>query len=158
MNHHDSSRKAASEYNAAGDSTRRERLRIALTGAFVASLVSVGMIAAGTALGGSGGVGSGGGGGDNGGTASKYERIWNDFSSKDKKWAHQTSECESGQNARIHDGSGTYHGAFQFMKSTWQSAPQSVGADPHTQSWKTQAVVSVLMKHRDGRGAWPVCG
>ena len=68
-------------------------------------------------------------------------------------------ECESGGDPNIHGGSGSYHGAFQFMKSTWQNAPKSVGADPHKQRWKVQAVVAVLLKKRDGAGShWPVCG
>ena len=78
--------------------------------------------------------------------------------SKDKKWAHRTSECEAGGDRNIHGGGGSYHGAFQFMKSTWKSSPKSVGADPHNYSWKTQAVVAVLLKKRDGAGHWPVCG
>ena len=44
------------------------------------------------------------------------------------------------------------------MKSTWQSSPKSIGSDPHKYSWKTQAVVAVLLKKRDGAGHWPVCG
>ena len=44
------------------------------------------------------------------------------------------------------------------MKSTWKSSPKSVGSDPHKYSWKTQAVVAVLLKKRDGAGHWPNCG
>jgi hypothetical protein len=109
-----------------------------------------------TAQAGSGGVGSGGGG-DSGGN--RYDRMWDNFSRKDKRWAHSTSQCESGQRPKIHGGGGTYHGAFQFMLSTWRSAPKSPGGDPHTRSWKTQAVVAVKLKHRDGaRTHWPNCG
>ena len=92
------------------------------------------------------------------GNDAKYERIWDDFRSKDKKWARRTSECEAGGDRNIHGGGGSYHGAFQFMKSTWKSSPKSVGSDPHNYSWKTQAVVAVLLKKRDGAGHWPVCG
>ena len=135
-----------------------ERARVVVVGV-LASASLAGVLFATAAQGGSGGVGSGGGGdGGDGGTASKYERIWDDFRAKDKKWAHKTSECEAGGDRNIHGGGGSYHGAFQFMKSTWKSSPKSVGSDPHKYSWKTQAVVAVLLKKRDGAGHWPVCG
>jgi hypothetical protein len=142
---------------------RSERVRIAVSGAAAAALLSVALVGATTALGGSGGTGPGGGGdgggGDGGGkTAYKYRAAWEDFRYKDKRWARQTSECESGGNARIHNSGGQYHGAFQFLKSTWRSSPMSPGGDPHRYSWKTQAVVAVKLKKRDGAGHWPVCG
>jgi hypothetical protein len=98
--------------------------------------------------------------GDGGGTSSadKYERIWSSFGPRTKRWARRTSECESGGNRKIHGGGGTFHGAFQFMKSTWRSAPKSPGGDPHRFPWKTQAVVAVKLKKRDGAGHWPNCG
>jgi hypothetical protein len=140
----------------------RERVRIAVAGAVGAALLSVALIGATTALGGSGGSGPGGdgdGGGDGGGnTAYKYKAAWEDFSYKDKRWARKTSECESGGNPKIHDPSRTYHGAFQFLKSTWRRSPMSPGGDPHRYSWKTQAVVAVKLKHKAGAGQWPVCG
>jgi hypothetical protein len=142
----------------------RERVRIAVAGAVGAALLSVALIGATTALGGSGGTGPGGGGdgdggGDGGGkTAYKYRAAWEDFSHKDKRWARKTSECESGGNPKIHDPSRTYHGAFQFLKSTWRNSPMSPGGDPHRYSWKTQAVVAVKLKHKAGAGQWPVCG
>jgi hypothetical protein len=152
---------AASDQATTRKRARSERVRIAVSGATAAALLSVALIGATTALGGSGGTGPGGDGdGDGGGskTAYKYRAAWNDFRYKDKKWARQTSECESGGRARIHDSSRTYHGAFQFMKSTWRSSPMSPGGDPHRYTWKTQAVVAVKLKHRDGAGHWPVCG
>ena len=109
-----------------------------------------------------GGIGSGGGGGDTEksgtGTGSRYQAEWDSFPRKDKRWARSTSECEANQDPDIHDGSRTYHGAFQFLKSTWQSAPMSKGDDPHRLTWKTQAVVAVKHMHRAGKGQWPVCG
>jgi hypothetical protein len=139
---------------------RSERVRIAVGGAAAAALLSVALVGATTALGGSGGTGPGGGGDGGGGgkTAAKYRNAWEGFSHKDKKWARQTSECESGGNARIHNSGGQYHGAFQFLKSTWRSSPMSPGGDPHRYTWRTQAVVAVKLKHRDGAGHWPVCG
>ena len=88
----------------------------------------------------------------------RYERTWDDFSKTNKRWARKTSECESGGNRKIHGGNGAYHGAFQFMKSTWASSPMSPGGDPHRHTWKTQAVVAVKLKQRDGAGHWPNCG
>ena len=134
-----------------------ERARVIVVGVF-ASAALTGVLFATAAQGGSGGVGTGGGGDGDKSRSSKYDRIWDDFSRKDRKWARQTSECESGGDRNIHGGGGSYHGAFQFMKSTWQNAPKSVGADPHKQRWKVQAVVAVLLKKRDGAGHWPNCG
>lgn len=125
----------------------------------LASASLAGVLFAGAAQGGSGGVSSDGGGdGDRAGTAGKYQRIWDDFSRRDKRWARSTSQCESGGDRNIHGGGGIYHGAFQFMKSTWRSSPKNPGGDPHNYSWKTQAVVAVLLKKRDGAGHWPNCG
>jgi len=153
----DTGRKAGTENESNGPGFT-ERARVVVVGV-LASAALTGVMFAAAAQGGSGGVGTGGGGdGDRSGTQSKYDRIWDDFSSRDKKWARKTSECESGGDRNIHGGGGTYHGAFQFMKSTWKSSPKSVGSDPHNYSWKTQAVVAVLLKKRDGAGHWPVCG
>jgi len=157
MNENHSRRSAASETKTEGSGTRRERVRVAITGAVAAALLSTALLGATTALGGSGGVGPGGGGGDST-RAGKYAKEWRSFSHKDKAWARKTSECESGGSTHIHGGGGSYHGAFQYTLSTWRHAPMSPGGDPHTRDWKTQAVVAVKMKHRDGAGAWPVCG
>ena len=117
-----------------------------------------------TALAGGGGIGSGGGGDDGGGdgakagTGDRYVQEWKSFSRKDKRWARRTSECEAGQDPNIHSPGKTYHGAFQFLKSTWQAAPMSKGKDPHVHTWKTQAVVAVKWMHKAGKDQWPVCG
>ena len=113
-----------------------------------------------TALAGGGGVGTGGGGGGDtqAATGDRYAQAWDSFSARDKRWAHKTSECEANQDPNIHDGSGTYHGAFQFLKSTWQNAPMSKGKDPHKYSWTVQAVVAVKWMHKAGKDQWPVCG
>ncbi len=101
-----------------------------------------------------------GGGGRHGGgsAASKYERWWEDFSPKSRDWARAVSQCESGGDRNIHGGGGAYHGAFQFTIGTWRTSPRSPGADPHTRTWRTQAVVAVFLMKRDGTGPWPVCG
>ncbi len=92
------------------------------------------------------------------GNAVKYARIWEQTSSKDKRWAHRTAECESGGNPKAIGGGGLYRGAFQFMRETWATSPKSPGGDPIKYSYRTQAVVAVALMHRDGRGPWPVCG
>jgi hypothetical protein len=110
-----------------------------------------------TALGGSGGTGATSSSGDGGGN--KYDRLWDDLSKKQHRWARKTSDCESGGDPTAHGGGGTYHGAFQFMKSTWKSAPKSPGGDPHRYRWKVQAVVAVYLKKKSGaKSNWPNCG
>ena len=105
-----------------------------------------------------GGIGAGGdGGGDR--VSSRYASIWDGYSTRAKRWARRTSECESGGDPNAIGSGGTYRGAFQFMRSTWRAAPKSPGGDPIDYSWKTQAVVAVALKRRDGaRTHWPVCG
>jgi Transglycosylase-like domain len=92
-------------------------------------------------------------------TSPRYQRLWDGLSDRNHRWARRTSQCESGKDRNIHGGGGTYHGAFQFMLSTWRSSPKSPGGDPHRYSWKTQAVVAIYLKKRDGaRQHWPNCG
>ncbi len=108
----------------------------------------------------SGGIGTGSGGGSsaNHSSQAKYKRIWNKTSARDKRWAKHTAKCESGGDPKAIGGGGRYRGAFQFMKSTWRTSPKSPGGDPIKYTYKTQAVVAVKLKHRDGAGHWPVCG
>lgn len=88
----------------------------------------------------------------------RYERLWDRVSNGDKRWARQTSKCESGGDPDAIGGGGLYRGAFQFMKSTWKASPKSPGGDPIAFPYKTQAVVAVALKNRDGAQHWPVCG
>jgi hypothetical protein len=112
----------------------------------------------------SGGIGAGGGSGGsdagNGGgrTDSRYVQLWDRTSKRDKRWARNTAECESGGDPKAIGGGGTYRGAFQFMKSTWRTSPKSPGGDPIRYTYKTQAVVAVALKKRAGTSPWPVCG
>ena len=92
------------------------------------------------------------------GSQTKYDRIWNDTSRANKRWARRTAECESGGDPDAIGGGGRYRGAFQFMKSTWRTSPKSPGGDPIKYTYRTQAVVAVLLKKRDGAQHWPVCG
>jgi soluble lytic murein transglycosylase-like protein len=88
----------------------------------------------------------------------KYQRLWDRVSPRDKRWARSTSKCESGRDPRAIGGGGQYRGAFQFMKSTWRRSPKSPGGDPIEYPYRTQAVVAVALKNRDGAGHWPNCG
>jgi hypothetical protein len=95
---------------------------------------------------------------ESGGDGGKYRRLWDDISRRNKRWANRTAECESGKDPDAIGGGGTYRGAFQFMKSTWRHAPKSPGGDPIKYRYRTQAVVAVYLKKRDGAGHWPNCG
>ncbi|MGH2991058.1 MAG: transglycosylase family protein [Solirubrobacterales bacterium] len=88
----------------------------------------------------------------------KYVRLWVKVSSRDRHWARSTSKCESGRDPKAIGGGGKYRGAFQFLKSTWRHSPKSPGGDPIEYSYRTQAVVAVALKRRDGAGHWPNCG
>ena len=90
--------------------------------------------------------------------ASKYERLWDRVSRRDRRWARNTAECESGKDPDAIGGGGKYRGAFQFLKSTWRNAPKSPGGDPIDYTYRTQAVVAVALKREDGAGHWPNCG
>lgn len=106
----------------------------------------------------SGGVSTGDSGGSSADDA-KYERVWKKkVKRREKRWARRTSKCESGRDPKAIGGGGKYRGAFQFLKSTWRRAPKSPGGDPIKYPYKTQAVVAVALKRRDGAGHWPNCG
>jgi hypothetical protein len=106
----------------------------------------------------SGGVGSPGSETDESESGDKYAAMWEETSRRDRRWARNTAECESGKDPNAIGGGGQYRGAFQFRKSTWKAAPKSPGGDPIDYPYRTQAVVAVALKHRDGSGHWPVCG
>ena len=108
-------------------------------------------------------TGGGGGGGARDDDARervtpKFQRLWNRVGRRDRRWARQTAECESGRDPDAIGGGGLYRGAFQFMRSTWKQSPHSPGGDPIEYPYRTQAVVAVGLKKRDGAGHWPVCG
>lgn len=86
-----------------------------------------------------------------------WEIRWDNLSAADHAWAYSTGSCESGNDPNANTGNG-FFGAFQYILSTWASAPKSPGGNPINYSWTTQAVVSVYLKHRDGTGHWPNCG
>jgi hypothetical protein len=88
----------------------------------------------------------------------KYRRIWRKVPNRQKRWAKRTARCESGGDPRAIGGGGKYRGAFQFLRSTWRASPRSPGGDPIRFNYRTQAVVAVALKRRDGAHHWPVCG
>ena len=138
----------------------RARIVLVLTVAlFAAALIwafaAANATSAGAASSGSGGTPTGS---DTTATASKYETLWSKVSRADRRWARSTAECESGGDPQAIGNGGMFRGAFQFMKSTWKSAPKSPGGDPIDYPYKTQAVVAVALKNRDGAGHWPNCG
>ena len=148
-------------------STRPKPGTLIASAAAIAALLLVSLTAGAGLAQASGGVGTGSGGhGGNGGSDSsgsrhsdsKYKRLWDGTSHRNKRWARKTARCESGGNPNAIGGGGRYRGAFQFMKSTWRTSPKSPGGDPIDYSYRTQAVVAVKLKQRDGAGHWPVCG
>jgi hypothetical protein len=72
-------------------------------------------------------------------------------------------KCESHGNYRAVSRSGTYRGAYQFSRSTWNSTaknflPNYVGVDPAKAPPHIQdAMTRVLWKHA-GSSPWPHCG
>ena len=92
------------------------------------------------------------------GTAPRYERLYRHATTREKRWARRTAECESGGNPRAIGGGGAYRGAFQFLRSSWKAAPKSPGGDPIRYTYRTQAVVAIHLKRQMGTKPWPVCG
>jgi soluble lytic murein transglycosylase-like protein len=101
---------------------------------------------------------SGGTSTSSGGNGGKYKRLWENTSRRNKRWARHTAECESGKDPDAIGGGGKYRGAFQFTKPTWRHAPKTPGGDPIRYAFRTQAVVAVALKKREGTSAWPNCG
>jgi Transglycosylase-like domain len=92
------------------------------------------------------------------GDGDKYDLLWQSTSRRNKRWARQTAECESGKDPDAIGGGGMYRGAFQFTKTTWRQAPKSPGGDPIDYDFHTQAVVAVALKQHVGTSPWPNCG
>lgn len=105
-----------------------------------------------------GGISVGGSGKQSSDQKGKYARIWDRTGRKQKRWANRTARCESGRDPKAVGGGGKYRGAFQFRKDTWRAAPKSPGGDPVRYTYKTQAVVAVALKRKDGAHHWPTCG
>ena len=138
------------------------RLHPTLALIVLAAVAALAFPAAGQA-GGSGGIGTDptAGGSDKSATGkeAKYLRIWEQrISTKDKRWAHDTAMCETGKDPNATALGGQYRGAFMFLRESWKNSPKSPGGDPIDYSYKTQAVIAVLLKKQLGTKPWPVCG
>ena len=71
--------------------------------------------------------------------------------------------CESGGRYDVVDPSGLYHGAYQFLPSTWDGLarrfwPELVGVLPSQASPADQDKVAMKLFELDGAGPWPTCG
>jgi len=71
---------------------------------------------------------------------------------------------ESGGNYRVDSPDGQYHGAYQFLQSTWDATANHVGAgdlvgvDPHTASPTTQDDMAWNLYQWQGTGPWAGSG
>ncbi len=87
------------------------------------------------------------------------------------KFAHVLSDaqlarlrqCESGGNYAAVSASGTYRGAYQFSRSTWNSVakqhyPEWNGVDPAAAPPYVQDAMTRALWAQMGRKPWPHCG
>jgi len=71
--------------------------------------------------------------------------------------------CESKHDYRAVSRSGTYRGAYQFSRRTWnnvarQFLPQFVGVDPIAAPEFVQDAMARALWSQQGWRPWPVCG
>lgn len=71
--------------------------------------------------------------------------------------------CESGGDYGAVNSSGTYRGAYQFSRSTWnavaaRSHPHLVGVDPAAASPADQDAMAQALYASSGSSPWPNCG
>jgi len=71
--------------------------------------------------------------------------------------------CESGGRYSVVDPSGLYHGAYQFLPSTWDGLarrfwPELVGVLPSQASAADQDKMAAKLFELDGARPWPTCG
>jgi Transglycosylase-like domain len=72
-------------------------------------------------------------------------------------------QCESGGNYEAVDRTGSFRGAYQFTRGTWDSVASRhfewlVGIDPaEADPWWQDVMARALYGER-GRAPWPVCG
>ena len=71
---------------------------------------------------------------------------------------------ESGGNYLAHSPDGQYHGAYQFLQSTWDATARHIGAwdlvgiDPHTRSATSQDDMAWALYQWQGSGPWAGVG
>ena len=66
------------------------------------------------------------------------------------------AECESHGDPRAIGGDGTFRGALQFMRSTWESVGGQ--GDPAAAPMEEQLRRGAILMTRSGASPWPVCG
>jgi hypothetical protein len=71
--------------------------------------------------------------------------------------------CESGGDYGAVSANGTYRGAYQFSRSTWNSVaarsmPHLVGVDPAAASPADQDAMALALYRSSGANPWPHCG
>ena len=71
--------------------------------------------------------------------------------------------CESGGNYAAVSASGSFRGAYQFSRSTWNGVaaanfPQYSGMDPAAAPADVQDAFTRALYLQRGRAPWPVCG
>lgn len=143
--------------NITGPASRpRALLTVAVVGVLAAAMIAI----SGTAFARGGGLTTNPDARSGGGNATpaKYVRLWDRVTPKDKRWANRVAVCESGKDPDAVALRGRYRGAFMFTRDAWKTSPKTPGGDPIDYSYKTQAVVAVHLKKRDGTRPWPVCG
>jgi hypothetical protein len=75
---------------------------------------------------------------------------------------YRLRKCESGDNYGAVNRSGTYRGAYQFSRSTWNGTarahyPELQGIDPAAAApWDQDRMARALWAN-GGPGHWPVC-
>jgi peptidoglycan hydrolase-like protein with peptidoglycan-binding domain len=72
-------------------------------------------------------------------------------------------QCESNGNYAITNRTGTYRGAYQFDRPTWNSvaerhAPHLVGVDPAAAAPSDQDAMAYALYSERGAQPWPHCG
>lgn len=77
-------------------------------------------------------------------------------------WA-KLRNCESSGRYDIVDGTGLYHGAYQFLESTWDGLasrfrPDLVGVPPSQASPADQDAMAQQLYALEGARPWPTCG
>ncbi len=77
-------------------------------------------------------------------------------------WA-SLRRCESGGNYGAVSANGSYRGAYQFSRSTWNSVaartrPHLVGVDPAAASPADQDAMALALYRASGSTPWPHCG
>ena len=91
-------------------------------------------------------------------TPAKYDRLWDRVPARRSAGRSDVAECESGRTRTRSPSAASTAAPSCSCSRPGRRSPKSPGGDPIDYSYKTQAVVAVALKKRDGTGHWPVCG